>query len=44
VRSLTFFESFLQLLDDCVDTFHDAALQRSRVRAGSDVAQTFAVN
>ena len=34
----------LQLLDDCIDTFHDAALQRSRVRTGGDVAQTFAVN
>ena len=34
----------LQLLDDCIDGFHDAALERSRVRAGSDVAQTFAVD
>src|SRR5207249_3073024 len=39
-----FLGEFLQFLDDCIDTFHDAALQRSRVRAGSDVAQTFAVN
>ena len=44
VRSLDLLGDFLQLLDDGFDGLSDAALQRGRVRAGGDVAQTFAVN
>ena len=37
-------ESFFSSSTIASTAFHDAALQRSRVRAGGDVAQTFAVN
>ena len=44
VRSLTFLEIFVELLDDRFDGLVDAALERGRVRAGGDVAQTFVVD
>src|SRR5262249_41583843 len=39
-----FLRELFQILDDCIDTFHDAALQRSRIRTSGHVAKTFAVN
>ena len=44
VRSLTFLEILRELGDDGFDGLVDAALERGRVRAGGDVAETFPVD